>query len=140
MADQMYTEEYRREWALEILKLLVKRKNHLDETLRITKEFGDALSRNDRVTLNMLLQMRGKELEHIDEVVTETNVFRQQLIPQAQKEIQLLFEGGSVPDSTDETDKISEMVQVCNRILQDIIEMDKRMSRRVAGPDSFYAE
>jgi len=138
MLNQMYTEEYRSEWSLEILKLLMRRKEHLAEILRITKEFSEALERNDGVTLRMLLEMREKELILVDEVLNETSMLRSQLMPQAQKEIEVLFEGGSVDNPTLEMEKISVAVMNCRKILQDIITIDKRMSRKVAGEDSFY--
>lgn len=138
MTDYTRDENYRREWALEILKLLVARKNHFVEVLRITKELGDALDRNDRISIEMLLKMRATELEDIDKTVIGVEAFKEQLLPQTQQEIERLLHGQMIDEMLPEMEKIIETSTSCRKILQDIVALDKRMSMRIAGKDSFY--
>lgn len=140
MSDHTYDESYRSEWALEVLKFMVARKNHFDEVLRITEEISETLSRNDRVSVQMLLGMRATELEGIDKTIIALEQFKEQLHPEAQQEIDRLLKGQEVPNQSPEMDKIIDTANRCQRILQNIIAIDKRMSKRVAGTDSFYKE
>lgn len=140
MSDHMYDESYRKEWALEVLKFMVARKNHFEETLRITKEVSEALDRNDRVSVQMLLSMRATELEGIDKTIVGLEQFKQQLHPQAQQEIDQLLKEEEIEEQSPEMEKIADTAGRCRRLLQDIIAIDKRMSRHVAGADSFYKE
>lgn len=140
MSDHTYDESYRSEWALEVLKFMVARRNHFDEVLRITEEISETLSRNDRVSVQMLLGMRATELEGIDKTIIGLEQFKEQLHPEAQQEIDRLLKGQEVPNQSPEMDKIIDTANRCQRILQNIIAIDKRMSKRVAGTDSFYKE
>lgn len=140
MSDHIYDESYRKEWALEVLKFMVARKNHFEETLRITKEISEALNRNDRVSVQMLLSMRAAELEGIDKTIISLEQFKEQLHPQAQQEIDQLLKGQEIQEQSPEMGRIMDIAGRCQRLLQDIIAADKRMSRHVAGADSFYKE
>lgn len=140
MSDHTYDETYRKEWTLEALKLMVRRKNHFEETLRITREISEALDRNDRVSVQMLLGMRATELEGIDKTIISLERFKEQLHPSAQQELDQLMKGQELQEQSPEMGKIASAAGRCQRLLQDIIAIDKRMSRHVAGADSFYKE
>lgn len=129
---------YRSEWTLEVLKLLVKKQNHLTETLRLTRELGEALDRNDRVSAQMLLEMRGEELEAIDDAMRRLQLFREQLSEQTQSDIDQLLQCRTIESPDKNTDKIIEISKNCKKILAETIGIDKRISKRVAGSESFY--
>lgn len=130
--------EYRSEWTLELLKLLVKRQNHLNETYRLTRELSQILDRNDRVSAQMMLEMRGQELEGIEESGRKLHFFRQQLSQETQAEIEQLLQCREIENPDKNTDKIIEIVKNCKKLLEETIAIDKRMSKKVAGTDSFY--
>ena len=138
MTERTHTEEYRREWATEVLKLFVARRSHFREILQITKEISEALDRNDRVSVQMLLQMRGKELEDVDGTIRSLEAFKEQLPRETRREIEALSQGQPIEDQNAEMDKIVETAKSCRKLLEDIVSVDKRMSRRIAGDDSFY--
>ncbi|MCI8645244.1 MAG: hypothetical protein HFE76_00290 [Firmicutes bacterium] len=129
---------YRNEWTLEVLKLLIGRQNHLNETLRLTRELGTALDRNDRVSAQMLLEMRGEELEKIDDGLRKLQMFKEQLSEQTRGEIDELLQCRTIDNPDKNTDKIVEIVKNCKKLLQETITIDKRISKKVAGTDSFY--
>lgn len=140
MSEREPMSEYRREWIVTILKLVHRRAGHLDEVLRLTKEIGDSLSRNDQVSVEMLLKMRGEELEAVAVNTQEAQIFRTQLRKETQTEINELLQG-KVADTQDEMAvKIVETVKRCERLLAEIRIIDERMSKRIAGEDSFYAK
>lgn len=138
MTDNMHGDEYRREWALEVLKLLMERRGYLNEVLKITGELNESMDRNDRVSVQMLLKMRAEELEKTDSTLRKLRDFKEQLGGETAKEIDSLLDGNKLDGQTPEMDKIIEAAANCRKILEDIISVDKRMSRRVAGKNSFY--
>lgn len=140
MSERESISEYRKEWIVTILKLVHRRAGHLDEVLRLTKEIGDSLSRNDQVSVEMLLKMRGEELEAVAVNTQEAQIFRTQLRKETQTEINALLQG-KMTDAQDEMAvKIVETVKRCERLLAEIRIIDERMSKRIAGEDSFYAK
>lgn len=130
--------EYRSEWTLEVLKLLVKRQNHLNETYRLTRELAQTLDRNDRVSAQMMLEMRGQELEGVEESGRKLHLFKGQLSQETQKDIEQLLQCREIENPDKNTDKIVEIVKNCKKLLEETIAIDKRMSKKVAGTDSFY--
>lgn len=129
---------YRNEWTLEILKLLVARQNHLNETLRLTRELSGTLDRNDRVSAQMLLEMRGQEMEGIDNSIRKLQLFREQLSEQTQSEIDQLLQCRTIANQDKNADRIIEISKNCKKILEETIAIDRRISRKIAGADSFY--
>lgn len=130
--------EYRNEWTLEVLKLLVKRQNHLNETCRLTRELAQTLDRNDRVSAQMMLEMRGQELEGVEESGRKLHLFKGQLSQETQEDIEQLLQCREIENPDKNTDKIVEIVKNCKKLLEETIAIDKRMSKKVAGTDSFY--
>lgn len=132
--------EYRKEWVMTILKLMYGRRSHLEETLRLTKEVGESLDRNDQVSVQMLLKMRGEELEAIGENMQAVRNFVTQLREETQKEAIALLQEKPIEAPDQMTDKISETAGGCQRLLDEIRTIDERMSKRIAGEDSFYGK
>lgn len=138
MSEKEPMSEYRKEWMLTILKLVHSRAGHLDEVLRLTKEIGDSLSRNDQVSVEMLLKMRGEELEAVAMNTQEAQAFKMQLRKETQQEINELLQGKAAEAQDDMAGKVVETINRCQRLLDEIRIIDERMSRRIAGEDSFY--
>ncbi len=138
MSEKQQADQYRSEWALVILKLVYSRRNHLNEVLRLTKEISESLSRNDKVSVQMLLKMRGQELEEVGDSVQKLQVFIAQLPQATQREINGLLQGQRLEQQDEHLDKIIDTVNTCKKTLEETIALDKRMSKRVAGSDSFY--
>lgn len=138
MSENKQVDEYRKEWAVEVLKLLIERRGYLNEVLQVTRELNDSMGRNDRVSVQMLLKMRAEGLEKIDGTIRKLQDFKEQLGKETKEEIDRLLSGQQIEDQMAEMNKIIEIAKSCRKILGDIITIDKRMSRRVAGKDSFY--
>lgn len=138
MSEKEQAAEYRKEWTLTVLKLISSRQSHLNETLRLTKEIGEALDRNDRVSVQMLLEMRGNELEQIDEGIRKLQLFKETLPVETRQEIDVLLTQGIIEERNEFSEKLVEIAKSCKKTLDDIIVIDRRMSKRIAGSDSFY--
>ena len=64
--DVLMEENYG-ELLTEIAKILQKKYTHMSEISRLTNEIAEELSRDDRVSVQMTLGMRGEELEKVKE-------------------------------------------------------------------------
>lgn len=140
MSKQEPMSEYRQEWVMTILKLMQGRRGHLEETLRLTKEVGESLDRNDQVSVQMLLKMRGEELEAVGENMRAVRAFITQLRQETQEEAIALLQEKPAKEQDRMSDKIVETVKRCQRLLEEIRIIDERMSKRIAGEDSFYGK
>ncbi len=140
MSKQEPMSEYRQEWVMTILKLMQGRRGHLEETLRLTKEVGESLDRNDQVSVQMLLKMRGEELEAVGENMRAVRAFITQLRQETQEEAIALLQEKPAKEQDLMSDKIVETVKRCQRLLEEIRIIDERMSKRIAGEDSFYGK
>lgn len=126
---------------MEIVKEQQKRLNCIGEILNITKDMEEAMSRNDRVSAQMLIGMRQEEMDRAD---------------RSSKNIDCLINSVTLPEQiclkewlhgreTKEADspmskKIVELAQITQRTLERTIAIDKHMSKRLAGKDSFYEQ
>ncbi len=140
MSKQEPMSEYRQEWVMTILKLMQGRRGHLEETLRLTKEVGESLDRNDQVSVQMLLKMRGEELEAVGENMRAVRAFITQLRQETQEEAIALLQEKPAKEHDRMSEKIVETVKRCQRLLEEIRIIDERMSKRIAGEDSFYGK
>ena len=85
--------ENREELLTEILKRVQQSYVCLIEVERLTKELGDALSRNDRDTIQILLSMRRDELEKDSRIKEEMLMIisNSNQSPELQKEVEALL-------------------------------------------------
>lgn len=137
-----------KEYISELLSVIateVKKKyRYMNEVKRLTKELEEGLSSDDKLVAQMVLEMRGKELEKI----SGSDARIQLLFPDAhediQKKLHLVLEGTvPVDEDIDETEmnmwrQIADTVQATKRIWQQTIDIDRLLSRRLAGGDSYY--
>ena len=86
----------------------------------------------------MMLEMRGQELEGVEESGRKLHLFKGQLSQETQEDIEQLLQCREIENPDKNTDKIVEIVKNCKKLLEETIAIDKRMSKKVAGTDSFY--
>lgn len=134
MADQ--------ELLVEILKQLQRRYQAVNEVFRVTKEMADVLSRDDRVAAQMLLEMRQEELEHLSESEEKIYILLECVDQQERLKLLALLKGeqkASVEASFEEK-KIGEIGENIRRSLEKTVELDRVISVKLAGKDSFYKQ
>lgn len=127
----------------EVIKELKVKFRHMDEICRLTRELADGLSRDDKVTAQMVLDMRGKELEAA--VACDRNI--QIYLASAQEEdmhrLSNLLDGRlketQLPDS-DMWREAADIVEKTKNIWQQTMEIDRVTSKRLAGSDSYYKQ
>lgn len=127
------------EMLLEIVKQLQKKYHHITEISRLTKEMADSISRNDRVSAQMLLAMRQEEMNQADKCDKNIDCLLESLSDAQADQIRELMSGINNMDNQGfELQKICEISNHIKQSLEKTIVIDKGMSSRLAGKDSFY--
>ncbi len=126
---------------MEMLREMQKKYQCFIEIERITKDIGDALARNDRTLVQILLGMRQEEIDQAE--ISERNIhLLLSFIPtdEATQAINWIKGKGS-QENMPENPIIKKLVEKGNNIqmlLKRTIELDRHISTRLAGKDSFY--
>ena len=108
----------------------------LSEVMDISEQLAEALDRDDRVTVQMLVDMRA-------EPIRKLQVVRQALREQvagldgaAGERMSALLRGESASDS--EEAPLEAQVASNQRLLKRVLELDERLNRRLTGDKSIY--
>lgn len=126
----------------ELLKQMQRRYGTVDEVFRVTKELTDALSRDDRMAAQMLLEMRQEELDHLSESEEKIYMLLECVDQQEREGILKLLKGEqkALSEASFEEKKIGEIGENIRRNLEKVLELDRIISVRLAGKDSFYKQ
>jgi hypothetical protein len=124
---------------IEILKEVQKKYQCLMDIERITREIGEALSRNDRTSVQILLGMRQEEMDSGD--ISERNIqCLMSVLPlEDVSKISNWLRGKE--DGNKESlleQKLIERGKSNQMLLKRTIELDRHISMRLAGEDSYY--
>ena len=121
------------------LTVLERRKyNLLSEVMDLSQQLGEALDRNDDVSVRLLVSMRQDPILRLEEIKAAIGAKRDSMPPEEWERVNDL-NGGAQPRDEDETVYLNQVGSV-RRILERVLELDQRLNRRMAGDDSFYAQ
>lgn len=133
--------KYLEELLMVVAVQVQKKYRHMDEVKKLTKELEEGLSKDDRVVTNMVLVMRGKELEEI----SACDLCIQQLLASADQDSRETVEKAlGIKSYENECEdsvlwkRIRDIVQATRNIWQQTVDMDQVLSKRLAGADSYY--
>lgn len=131
--------ENREELLSELLWRIQRNYVRVVEIERLTKELGDALSRNDQESAQLLVKMRQDEMEQAVIVKQEIQMLLQTVDIAERDRLKGWLEGKSneEPDSF-EAKKIIELGGLFTQVLNRTINIDKAINMKIAGKDSFY--
>ena len=113
-----------------------KKYNSLSEVLDLTRQLGESLDRNDQVAVRMLIAMRQDPLLHLEEAERTAKDRRRSLTEEEQRRIRSLLKGAE-PQSSEERTFLDQAGKT-RRLLERVVELDRRLSLRMAGGQSFY--
>lgn len=127
------------EFLSEILRRVQRNYVHMVEIERVTKDMAESFSRNDKESVELLLKMRGEELERAGEVKHEIQVLIQALEGEEREKVRswLNADNKHEPDSF-EAKKIVELSGQIQQVLNRTVSLDKVLNSKVAGKESFY--
>ena len=123
------------EW-MDLAVLERKKYNYLNETLDLTQQLAENLERNDEVSARMLLAMRQHPILHLDEVNRACRARSQELTPEDRERVAQLLKGAE-PQGKEER-AFLEQAGRTRRLLERVVELDRRVSLRLGGDQSFY--
>lgn len=126
--------------AFEILKQYQKKLGIVNEICRLTQEMDQLLAVDDRGSAQLVLEMRQVELEKADRCSTDI-VYLEESMPKSDRDRLrqvLTAPGGEAYAEKLEEKKIWEIDSRIKQILLKVIEVDKHVSQRISGTDSFY--
>ena len=123
----------------QLLDALVQEKRRyalLSELFDLTRQLAEAVDRSDEVTIQMLLSMREEPLAQMRQV--EENLIRQRaaLAEEDGRRLEELLSGA--PARRQEENALSEQVGANRRLLGQLVELDKRINKKVTREKSVY--
>ena len=124
---------------VEIMKKLQKKYGSMNEIFKTTQEMQDALARDDRVSLEMLIKMRQDEIDRAVDCDRDIQYMLSVHAPERREQVRDWLNHGTAKEQDGfEAVKIGEIAESIRKVLERTIQVDSRMSQRVAGKDSFY--
>ena len=108
----------------------------LSELFDLTKQLAEAVDRDDEIATRMLLSMREEPLEKMRQV--EENLTRQRasLSEEDGRRLSELLSGAQARQA--EETALSDQVGTNRRLLSQLVELDKRVNKKVTGEKSIY--
>ncbi len=129
----------REELLTEIIRQLQNNYVRFVEIERLTKELGDALSSDDRESVQLLFGMRKEEMDKAGEGRERIITILEALEEADQAELRAILNEEDVQKAEDfESRKIIELNGQIKNVLNRTISIDKVISRKLAGEHSYY--
>lgn len=125
----------RDEW-LELTVLERKKYNYLTEIQDLTKQMAESLDRNDQVSTRMLVAMRQDPIRQLAEVDSGEKARVSALAPGDQERVKAIAGGDPARDDNERV--YLEQAGKTRRLLEQVVELDRRLSTRIAREHSFY--
>ncbi len=123
----------------EILKRVQRNYVHMVEIERLTKELGDAFSRNDRETVGLVMKMRQDEMDRVSEAKEEIQLLEESADEETGNRIASWLKGEDKYSADSfEAKKILELSEQFHQVLNRTITIDKTINLKLAGKDSYY--
>ena len=132
---------YIEEMLEEILKLVYREYREIVEIERLTCELDETLNHSDRKSANLILEMRQSEMERVSQAKRAISELLESMDDDLKNDIKRLLEGEQLSERKEsEAERISMISRQRNHTMENIRRIDRALSRRVAGKDSYYEE
>lgn len=125
----------------EIAKRLQRKYSLMNEVYRTTRELGDSVSRDDRVSSQLSIQMRQEAMDDVDKCEREIQILIANLPIQIGETVKnwMKWEQKNLPsDISTEGRLIIEISRNIRTQIQKTVEMDRGINLRLAGDKSYY--
>ena len=121
---------------LELTVLERKKYNYLVELQDLTGQLAENLDRNDQVSVRMLVAMRQDPVRLLAEVDNSEKLRLAALSEEDRRRAGELLKEGQPRDDGERI--FLEQAQKTRRLLEQVVAMDRRVSMKMAGENSFY--
>ncbi len=128
---------------LDFIVYLQKKYNKTNEILDLTQEMDKALQVDDHVSFEMLLAMREEVMKQVDRIDDTIKISLNEVSGDLRERVMRILSAkaeslGLVSCESKEEKKIVEIIGKTRRTLGRVIAIDKRMSTKIGGDDSYY--
>lgn len=125
----------------EVAKLLQRKYTHMAEINRLTQEIAQELQRDDRVNVQLMLGMRGEEIEAVRDCEKKLILFQDSAPPELSEWLQQALKGKMHAEDMESKEKalVVRLAGSVRSVWEKIMVTDRHMSMRLAGDDSFYS-
>lgn len=113
-----------------------KKYNYLVEIQDLTRQLAESLDRSDQVSARMLVAMRQDPVRQLAEVDAGERDRRAALPEEDGGRVEALLRGGEPLDGGERA--FSNQAGQTRRLLERVVELDRRTSLRMAGDQSYY--
>lgn len=121
-----------------LLQLAQKEYRQYGEIEELTREIVSAMDHDDQVSIRLLLQMRGNAMAELEKTRREQNTLLNSDNEWCRR-IREIISGNDKKDMTETEKRICMLSKGKKEILKRTVELDRRISIRFAGDDSFYS-
>ncbi len=121
---------------LDIHVLERKKYNLLNEVLDLSKQIGESMDRNDKVSLRMLLGMRHEPIEKLEQLKMQFTTIFSELPPEEAEHLRQILAGKTSSNKAEEGLK-NQAISTGN-LLKEVLTLDERINRKIAGDESVY--
>ena len=121
---------------VELTVLERKKYNYLVELQDLTGQLAENLDRNDQVSVRMLVAMRQDPVRVLAEVDNSGKIRLAALSEEDRRRAGELLKEGQPRDDGERI--FLEQAQKTRRLLEQVVAMDRRVSMKMAGENSFY--
>ena len=121
---------------LELTVLERKKYNYLVELQDLTGQLAENLDRNDHVSVRLLVAMRQDPVRLLAEVDNSGKIRLAALSEEDRCRAEELLKEGQPRDDGERV--FLEQAQKTRRLLEQVVAMDRRVSMKMAGENSFY--
>lgn len=130
------------ELLLEIAKMLQKKYTYMSEINRLTEEMAEELLRDDRVSVQMTLGMRGEEIEKMKDCNRHLNLFLDNAPIELKEWLSRTLDGKGAESGEygKEGMLVARLAGSIRTSWEKTMAIDRHMNKRLAGADSFYAD
>ena len=108
----------------------------LNEVMDLTQQMVSMADHGDEVSLKMLTEMRIEPINRLQEIREALMTYRRDLPTEEGNRLAELLNGAAaaVPEETE----LAAQVDQTRRFLENVLAVDRRLSFKLAGDDSFY--
>lgn len=123
----------------QVMILLQRKYGAVREILRLTRELEEVVNRNDGISAAMVLQMRGDEMIRAEQCMEEIWLLGERDRKTYEQLRNLVTcDLDQAVGRTKEEEKIYEIRRKTRTVVEQLQEIDQRLSKRLAGEKSFY--
>lgn len=123
---------------LDLTVLERKKYNYLSEVMDLSQQMGEALDRNDQVSVRMLLSLRQDPILQLEELKRSIQMKQESIPAEDRKRLAELLAEAAPKNEAEE--RYARQAGAARRLLERVIEVDRRLNRRLAGDASFYGK